>query len=444
MIVVFPLFYTDNARIIHPVLNKIFEEIMTTEWLKWLDKIHNLHITDMDLSLERVYQVADSLCLLKKKCPVITVAGTNGKGSCVAGLAAIYLAAGYRVGTFTSPVLFRHNEYVRINGQEATDQAFCDAYARIEAVRDEITLTAFEFTALAALLIFQETDLDVWILEVGLGGRYDAVNVIDADVAIIASIGIDHVDWLGDTREKIAYEKAGIFRANQFVVCGDLDPPQTLMDCAQEIGAVFYQQNKDFSFTATDVNWHWQSQTQKIDHLPLPKLALQNMATVLMVIELLQPHLPVTTPQMKTGLKQLTLPGRIEVIPGDITHIFDVSHNPAAAEFLADYLRQYYSQKKIRAVFSMLADKDILSTILMMQPYIDTWYIASLPVKRAASLEKLCANFQQANITSVKQHDSIEQAYQTAFAESELNDCIVVFGSFHTVASIIPVASLPL
>lgn len=408
---------------------------MANTLIDWIKYIQSLHVTTMDLSLERVYHVADKLQLLKKKSPVVTVAGTNGKGSCVAGLEAIYRAAGYQVGAFTSPVLFCHNEYVRINGQNIADQAFCDAYARIEAARHDMTLTPFEFTALAAFILFQEARLDVWILEVGLGGRFDAVNVMDADVAIVANIGLDHMDWLGDTREKIGYEKAGIFRSGKPAICGDLDPPQTIVEYANKIGAYFYQHDTDFYFETTAIDWCWMSKNSRLNHLPLPQLALQNMATVLMAIELLQPRLPITVDAIKAGLSQLSLPGRIQVMPDKVTRIFDVSHNPAAAELLADYLsRNPYP--KIRAVFSMLSDKDIVATLLVMKEWVNNWYIASLPVKRGASTDKLLASFQQAGISSVSSYVTIDEAYQNAMNESEKGECVVIFGSFHTVAEV--------
>lgn len=403
---------------------------------EWLDRIQSVHVTEMDLSLERVKQVASRMNLLKVPCPVVTVAGTNGKGSCVAGLEAIYMNSGYRVGAFTSPVLFRHNEYVRIQGQDANDEQFCRAFEKIEAARGEITLTPFEFTTLATFEIFHSSNLDVWILEVGLGGRFDATNTIDADVAIVASIGIDHVDWLGDTREKIAYEKAGIFRKNKPAICGDFDPPLTLIDYSREISANLFCQAREFGYEKHATHWNWWSEKKRFDNLPLSKLALQNMSTVLMGIELLQDKLPVTLDVIQNSLAEVNLPGRIQVFPGEITRIFDVSHNPAAAEFLAQWLRENNCHGQTRAVFSMLGDKDVLATIRVMKDWIHEWHIANLPHKRGASKEKLLESFHNAEITHFNFYNSVELAHHAAIKLSQPGDRVVVFGSFHTVAAV--------
>ena len=403
----------------------------------WLLYIQTLHVKEMDLSLERVALVAQRLNLsTTQSCPVITVAGTNGKGSCVAGLEAIYLAAGYRVGAFTSPYLYRHNEQVRIQGKEAEDDLFCRAFEKVEMARGEIGLTIFEFNTLATFIMFKEAKLDVWILEVGLGGRWDAVNVMDADVAIVASIGIDHTDWLGHTREEIAFEKAGIFRSKAPAVCGDLDPPHTLIDVAKKIAAPLFCQNKQFGFEKKQSSWDWWSEKNDLTDLPLSTLALQNMATVLMAVELLQQKLPVTRPAIVKALAKVTLPGRIQVIPGDVEQIFDVSHNPAAAEFLSTWLREHAISGKTRAVFSMLADKDIVATLDVIKKYFAEWYIAALPVKRGAALEVLTQSFKKAEIHQVKTFSTIKDAYHAALKNSISGDRVVVFGSFHTVAEI--------
>lgn len=403
----------------------------------WLVKIQSTHNCDMDLSLERVASVAARLNVHKTASPVITVAGTNGKGSTVAALEAIYMAAGFKVGVFTSPILFRHNEYVRIQGQEAHDDAFCHAFDRIEKARETTSLTPFEFNTLAALDIFHQSKLDVWILEVGLGGRFDAVNVIDADASIVTSIGIDHVDWLGDTREKIAYEKAGIFRKNKPAICGDSDPPATLINYANDIESILYCQNKQFGFKKKNHSWDWWSESNHFENLALPKLALSNMSTVLMTVELLQNKLPVSEEIIKQTISTVSLPGRIQVIPGDITQILDVSHNPAAAEFLAVWLKEQTVKGKTRAVFSMLSDKDIYSTLLVMKNVIDEWHVASLDTKRGASMDHILNSFHEANIKNVTPYSSIEEAHLQTLKQSKLADRVVVFGSFHVVGKIL-------
>lgn len=406
--------------------------MMSKNLAEWVNYIQTQHILDMDLSLERVQLIATRLNI-KPVCPVITVGGTNGKGSCVAGLESIYRAAGHRVGAFTSPILFRHNEYVRIDGNEVSDTAFCQVYEAIERTRGELTLTAFEYTALAAFLLFQQAKLDVWLLEVGLGGRYDAVNVLDADIAIIASIGIDHTAWLGETREQIAYEKAGIFRKDKPVICGDFDPPSTLIQQAEKISSPFYLQGKEFFFHQEENAWSWNTAKKNLNSLPLPTLSLQNMATVLMAIECLQDRLPVSEEAIRKGLSNVKLKGRIEQRSLKPSIIFDVSHNPAAAAFLAKWLKEHPVPGKTCAVFSMLSDKDILTTIETIKAEIDEWFVAELDCKRRASIDQLTENLQHAGITAVVISKNIAEAYQSALRKTQQDDRIIVFGSFHTV-----------
>ncbi len=400
----------------------------------WLEKIKHQHRTTMDLGLERVRDVARQLNLLTTHCPTILAGGTNGKGSTVAGLEAIYLAAGYRVGAFTSPYLYRFNELVRLQGKSASDEEFIQAFERIDAARGEITLTQFEFNTLAALAIFQNQKVDVIILEVGLGGRLDAVNIIDADISIVTSIAIDHAELLGETREKIALEKAGIFRSGKPAICGDFNPPATLLNYASQYFIPLFCQNQQFGFKEQENTWMWWSQQTHLENLPRPQLHLQNMATVLMAVELMQESLPVKRIAIETGLTTVNLPGRIQVIPGLITRILDVSHNPAAAELLAHFLRQHKSNGKTHAVFSMLADKDILATLHVMRDCIDEWYIASLQTERAASLSVLEYCFRMAGINDVRSYANIKSANQAALEDSNPADRIIIFGSFYTVA----------
>jgi len=401
----------------------------------WLDRIKNQHRVSIDLELERVKQVGRTLGLLKPRSPIIIVGGTNGKGSTVAALEAIYLAAGYKTGTFTSPYLYKFNELVRIQGIEASDEDFIHAFEKIEQARGDMTLTQFEFNTLAALDIFQQADLDIGILEVGLGGRLDAVNIIDADVAIVTSIAMDHADWLGNTREEIALEKVGIFRAGKPAVCGDFDPPVTLLEYTNDNQIPLFCQEEQFGFEQQSTAWSWWSQNQCEKNLPLPHLALQNMSTAMMAVELMQDKLPVKRAAMDNALTNVNLPGRIQVIAGDVTKIVDVSHNPAAAEFLANYLHHQTYPGKVRAVFSMLADKDIITTLLVMRDCIDEWYIAPLLVERGSSLSVLEYCFRAAKIQAVNSYNSIKQAYEAALHASQSGDCVVVFGSFYTVAA---------
>ncbi len=358
-----------------------------------------------------------------------------GKGSTVAGLEAMYLAAGYKVGAFTSPYLYKFNELVHVQGKEASDEDFIHAFERIDKARGEITLTQFEFNTLAALDIFQKADLDIGILEVGLGGRLDAVNMIDADVSVITSIAIDHAEWLGNTREEIAVEKAGIFRSGKPAVCGDPDPPVTLLDYANEHKVPFYCQEDVFGFKQEGETWTWWYEEKREEKLPLSQLALQNMSTAMMAVELMQERLPIKRSAMDHALATVALAGRIQVIPGDVTHILDVSHNPAAAEWLAEYLHHHTYPGKVRAVFSMLADKDIVTTLIVMRDCIDEWYIGPLLVDRGSSLQALEYCFRTTKIEAVHSSDSLKKAYDAAVKASRKGDCLVVFGSFYTVAA---------
>lgn len=418
-------------------INIIWNNNMQKDCLAvWLNKIKDQHRVTVDLGLDRVKKVANKLNLLKPNSPIMTVGGTNGKGSTVAGLESIYLAAGYKVGAFTSPYLYKFNELVRINGREASDEDFIQAFERIDEARGEVTLTQFEFNTLAALDIFKKANVEIGILEVGLGGRLDAVNMIDADVSVITSIAIDHSEWLGKTREEIAIEKAGIFRSGKPAVCGDLDPPVTLLDYANKHFVPIFCQEEQFGFEKMDSTWTWWCEEKREENLPLSRLALQNMSTALMAVELMQDQLVVKREAIDKALATVDLPGRIQVTPGDIIQILDVSHNPAATDFLASYLKKQTYPGKIRAVFSMLADKDIVSTLMVMRDCIDEWYIAPLTAERSSSLAVLTYCFRTAHIQAVNSYDSIKKAYAAALNASEVGDCVVVFGSFYTVAGI--------
>lgn len=406
----------------------------------WLSFIGSVHSKEIDLGLDRVKQVADRLGVLMIGVPVIIVGGTNGKGSTVAGLETIYRAANYKTGVFTSPFLFVYNEQVRINGKNATDEVLCDAFAKVESARGEISLSAFEFSTLAALIIFKNSKLDVYILEVGLGGRLDAVNILDADVAVITSIGIDHTEWLGNTREEIGREKAGIFRQGKFVVCGDENPPQSIIETAENLFCMYYQREKDFRAVENNSDWNFINQNFIYNNLPKNSLAIQNMASVIQVISLLQPKLPVTSESIVSGLKNVNLPGRIQIVKGDVTEIYDVSHNPHAIAFLVKKLNEINIKNedaKIHAVFSMLEDKDIGESIKIIANKIDDWFVASLNIKRAASIELLKKSFDEAGIKKVIYTEDIKNAYQHAKEVSKSGDTILVFGSFHTVAKIL-------
>lgn len=399
----------------------------------WLAYIATLHTFEMALGLDRVIAVAEKRKLLTPKCPVILVGGTNGKGSTVACLEGVYRAAHYRTGVFTSPYLFRYNEQIRVDGREVTDEVLCAAFTNIEAARGNIALTPFEFGTLAALDIFNAYPLDILILEVGLGGRLDAVNILDADVSVITSIGLDHVEWLGLTREVIALEKAGIFRDHKPAVCGDPSPPQSLLNYVSPKRIPLYCQGQDFCYYDYLHCWSFSFQDTLYENLPNNELATQNRATALMAIMLLQNRLPIERTDIDKGLSGLSLPGRIQIVNGPIVKIFDVSHNPHAINLLAQRVRAMPCKGKTYAVFSMLADKDIVNSIKIIHDVIDVWCTAPLAFKRAATKEKLQRAFQQAAIHNIYYFSTIREAYASVEKIAEPEDRIIIFGSFHTV-----------
>lgn len=400
-----------------------------SEWLEWVATLHDF---EMDLVLDRVKLVASRLGVLSFACPVIIVGGTNGKGSTVTGLETIYHLANYQVGAFTSPMLFRPNEQIRVNGREVSDEALCQAFEKVADALEDTTLTPFEFFTLTALVIFKQESLDILILEVGLGGRLDAVNIIDGDVAVITTIAFDHEEWLGGTRERIGKEKAGIMRPGKPVVCGDMNPPASLINYANEIGAIFYCQQKEFSFEQINNHeWSWSSDVIKYQHLPVSKLATQNMSTVLMVITLLQTVLPVSEESIKQALATVSLKGRLQIIEGEVIQIYDVSHNPASVALLAKKLMELPCQGTTRAVFSMLSDKDILESVNVIKHCIDQWYVATLNDKRAAPIGMLEQAFIEARVNKVEYFQNIQLAKQKALEDAVAGDRIIVFGSFH-------------
>jgi dihydrofolate synthase/folylpolyglutamate synthase len=412
----------------------------------WLAYQESLNVKSIDLGLERVNAVYLRMQLEPQWGAVITVAGTNGKGSCVAMLTSILVQCGFSVGSYTSPHLFRYNERICLNGQPVDDDALCAAFEQVEAARGDIALTYFEFGTLAALAIFAQAPLDAVVLEVGLGGRLDAVNIIDPDVALITALDVDHVDWLGADREKIAGEKAGIMRAGKPMVCVDLDPPQTLRTVAQQLKAKPYYIQHAFSYQVLDeALWRWQYDGFKAVDYPYPALAgdfqLRNASGVLMVLQLLKDRLPVDRPCVAQGLERTFIPGRFQIFPGAVSRIFDVAHNPQAAAALAHNLKSLPYQGKTYAVMGMLNDKAIADVAISMQSVIDEWYIGGLNVPRAADVEYVAEQVIQGARTTpgkVKTFNTIETAYQAADHAAGDGDRVVVFGSFYTVAALFP------
>ncbi|CAH8218874.1 bifunctional tetrahydrofolate synthase/dihydrofolate synthase [Vibrio aestuarianus] len=404
----------------------------TSSLAVWLDYLANIHTSAIDLGLDRVQAVAQKANLTKPAPTVITVAGTNGKGSTCAIMEAILLDAGYRVGVYSSPHLIRYNERVRINGLELSDEKHAQSFSSIEEQRGEISLSLFEFGTLAALRLFQTEKVDVVLLEVGLGGRLDATNVVDHDVSVITSLAIDHVDWLGDDINVIGYEKAGIYRSGKPAICGQPKPPATVAAHADDIGALLHQVGIQFSYElVSDTTWNWRSGRFELTQLPVPSLPLPNAATALMALGCAE--LDLSDINIVNGLKNVTLAGRMQKISDAPTIILDVAHNPHSAQYLADQLQQRYAQRTIHMVVGMLHDKDVESTLKQLQPISSAWYPASLSGPRAAKAEELCRHLEQ----YVGQFTNPVSAFEAAMAQAKENDVIVVVGSFHTVGEVL-------
>ena len=412
------------------------------QWLTWLEQLHPQAI---DLKLQRIKHVYQALGLVKPARLVITVAGTNGKGSVTATLAAIYQAAGYRVGLYSSPHLLRFNERIRIEGADVSDQQLCASFARIDQARGTTTLTYFEFATLAAFDLFEREQLDIAILEVGLGGRLDATNIIDCDMPIITRIGIDHTEFLGDTREAIATEKAGIYRPQRPIICADRAPPLTLISAAQAQLAPFYAQDTAYSwqFAPHTDSWLWCTQHPDLpaltQALPLPVLKgkhqLDNAACVIAAIQLLQSQFAVSHTAIIQGLTQVRLRGRFDCVAQEPRWIADVTHNPQGAQVLCDLLTPTTTQSgKTYAIIGMLADKDAQGVAQALSPQIDFWLCASLSGARGQSGSDLMAILNQQGITNTHAFSSVAEACHAVRQCAEASDTILVFGSFHTVA----------
>lgn len=406
----------------------------------WLAYIERQHPQTIELGLGRVARVADRLNA-RTEALVITVGGTNGKGSTCAMLEAILRAAGYRVGLYTSPHLVRYNERVRLDAQEVDDARLCAAFAKVEQARGEITLTYFEFGTLAAWQVFADAGLDVIILEVGLGGRLDAVNVFEPDCAIVTGVAMDHMDYLGDTREQIGFEKAGIYRAGKPAICGDPQPPVSLVEHAATIGADLWISGRDFRFGGDKNQWSYQGRAQRRNSLAYPALRganqLLNASAVLAALEALQDKLPVPMQAVRQGLMLVELPGRFQVVPGKPVNVLDVAHNPQAAGVLADNLMNMGFYPNTLAVCGMLADKDIAGSLSHLLPRVDHWYLCDLPGPRAASAAQMAQVLRGLRPdVALSLHPDPATAWQAAGAAAGEGDRIVTFGSFLTVSAV--------
>ena len=410
---------------------------------EWLDFCEQLHPVTIDMGLDRVRQVAARLDL-RFDCPVITVAGTNGKGSTCAMLEAILLQAGYRTGVYTSPHLVHFQERCRLSGSSATPEALAEAFAAVEAVRAEVSLTYFEFSTLAILWLMSRSSLDAVILEVGLGGRLDAVNIVDADCAVITSIDLDHMAILGHDRDAIGREKAGIMRTGRPVVVSDPVPPQSVLDQAEALGADLWRFGRDFNFSGDKQQWSWAGRGRRYSGMAYPALRganqLVNASGVLAALETLRARIPVTAQAVRNGLAMVELPGRFQIVPGEPVLVLDVAHNPHSVAALAENLDAMGFYPTTHAVFGAMADKDLAPMLERVNPLIDRWYFTDLPLPRASTAVALEQAWQSQNRrkdVSSSVHADPLAALRAAISAADPADRIVVFGSFYTVGGVL-------
>jgi dihydrofolate synthase/folylpolyglutamate synthase len=413
------------------------------QWLAHCERLHPKHV---DMTLQRVDSVRERMAL-QFKAPVVTVAGTNGKGSSCAMLEAIALHAGYRVGLYSKPHLVHFEERCRVNAHSLPAEALLPHFAAVEAARGDVTLTYFEFTTLAIMRALSMAELDLVILEVGLGGRLDAVNTVDTDCALITSIDLDHMDYLGPDRESIGFEKAGILRAGKPAVISDPVPPASVLRHAQAIGADLWQVGRDFSHTGDRQQWSWTGRGRRRNALAYPALRganqLLNASGVLAVFEALRELLPISAQAVRNGLATVELAGRFQILPGQPAVVLDVAHNPQAAAALAFNLDQMGFFPHTHAVFGAMRDKDIAGMLARLAPLVQSWYLCDLPVPRAASAQELrsaveaLTPHESAPQATSSCHASPAEALQAALDAADPADRIVVFGSFLCVGDVL-------
>ncbi|ALK92721.1 bifunctional tetrahydrofolate synthase/dihydrofolate synthase [Limnohabitans sp. 103DPR2] len=410
---------------------------------EWLAHCEQLHPQAIDMGLDRVRQVAQRMNL-SLTMPVITVAGTNGKGSTCALLEAIYLQAGYKTGVYTSPHLVHFEERCRLVGESPQAEVFASAFECVESARHDTSLTYFEFSTLAILKMMSDAELDVVILEVGLGGRLDAVNIIDPDCAIITSIDLDHTALLGADRDSIGLEKAGIMRAGQPVVISDPMPPESVVKQAQALGADAWLLGKDFNFSGDQLQWSWAGRGRRYSGLAYPALRganqLLNASGVLAALEVMRPQLPVTAQAIRNGLAMVELTGRFQIVPGEPVLVLDVAHNPHSVAALAANLDAMGFYPTTHAVFGAMADKDLESMLKKLLPLVDAWYFTDLPLPRASTAQQLATDWAALNTrkdvrSSV--HETPQKALDAAILAADPTDRILVFGSFYTVGGVL-------
>ncbi|WP_409439449.1 bifunctional tetrahydrofolate synthase/dihydrofolate synthase [Psychromonas sp. GE-S-Ul-11] len=424
---------------ITPTTNNMFSADTLNEWLAHLEQ---LHPNAIELGLKRITEVGKRLNLIHFDAKVVTVAGTNGKGTTCAYLEKILLDTGFKVGVYSSPHIHRYNERLRINGLELDDQAHCDAFAIIENARETISLSYFEYATLSCLYLLQQANCDYILLEVGLGGRLDATNMVESDVSVVTTIGIDHIDWLGCDREKIGFEKAGVFRANKPAICGELDVPQSIIDHAQSISAQLKLATKDFAFKMLDEqHWSWTGQ-KTLSPIKQTLMPMQNASTALAVIEALD--ITIAPEKLIASVENATLAGRLQAIEGyGCDFYIDVAHNPQSAQYLATQIKRLKQLKpaccKVHAVVGMLSDKDMTATLSAINSEISEYHFADLHCYRGAPASLLLEAYQSSeyNNHNVTCYENVLGAVDKVVQNISASDIVIVFGSFHTVSDIL-------
>ncbi|MGB1254722.1 MAG: bifunctional tetrahydrofolate synthase/dihydrofolate synthase [Thiolinea sp.] len=412
------------------------------DWLSWQE---SLHLSAIDLGLDRVGEVAKRLSLLQPGFPVITVAGTNGKGSTVALLSALLDEAGYKVGAYTSPHILKYNERIALNRVPVADEPICEAFAAIDEARGDISLTYFEFGTLAAMWVFMQAEVDVVVLEVGLGGRLDAANLWDADVAVITSIGVDHISWLGDDREVIGREKAGVARQGRPLICGDPKPPASIAAYAQEIGAELVQYGKEFNIQSQgdtfSISLEQVKFQQQWNKLPLPALLgevqLQNAACALIALRQLADKFDINSASINRGLASVSLAGRLQKLQSSPDVFIDVAHNPHAAKQLALWLQKNPPKGATYVLFSILSDKDITGVLEALLGLVDEWHFFPLQDLRAMPVEDIQSTMDFHKVAVAVPHEGLKQAWNALKPRLKSEDRVVAFGSFLVVSSML-------
>ena len=415
-----------------------------SEWLAWQQI---LHFSSIDLGLDRCKHVAHQMNLLSPDFKVITVAGTNGKGSSARMLETILTGAGFHVGCFTSPHLIRYNERIRVDSVEIGDDEICGAFDRIDCAREEVSLTYFEFSALAALDIFKRQGVDLAILEVGLGGRLDAVNMLDADVVLLCSIAMDHEAWLGNDRESIGFEKAGVFRTRKPVVCTDIDLPDSVIEHALTVAAPLFLDGEDFSIEVSNDSWQWHADDLCLKNLPVPdpynKRQLQNASGVMKVLQLIADEFPVQHKTIVQSLHDFQLQGRCQIISGDIPLVLDVAHNLQSAQNLVHCLQNMSGAVNTHLIIGMLGDKNHRAILEALSKVTDFWYVVGLDDERSATVQKLHEGLRELEIENgVSVCNGVDDALLLAQSHAQVGDRIVITGSFITVATALTLMSV--